>query len=195
MQGIETNLRAVANRNDNVLSAGLRRSDGHLVVEVGQHEAHWRQRAGGQSIASHIVVPIMADDAAWGTVEVRFAPLSSPGLLGITERSPFRCVVFVSAVCLLLFYIFLRKILYQLDPTNVVPQRVRAALDTLSEGLLVLDSNERIVLANRAFATTTGRKPEDLQGWKASALPWQLGKDGAKLASLPWENAKCQADV
>ena len=64
------------------------------------------------------------------------------------------------------FILWLRRVLTHLDPSRVVPPRVRAALDTLAEGLLVVDNTGRIVLANKAFVDTVGGSADELQGRK-----------------------------
>src|SRR3712207_7341283 len=56
------------------------------------------------------------------------------------------------------------RVLSQLDPSRAIPGRVRAALDTLAEGLLVIDKRQNIVLANEAIAKLLGRLPQDLIG-------------------------------
>ena len=74
-----------------------------------------------------------------------------------------------------------------LDPTRVVPDRVRSALDSLASGLLLIDNEERIVLANEAFAEKAHTSREALQGRCATELPWAaVGQDEA-LADLPWQ--------
>ena len=58
--------------------------------------------------------------------------------------------------------------------TEAVQSRdVRAALDVLAEGLVILDKSERIVLANKAFEQKFGRLADSLVGNKLSALEWQ----------------------
>ena len=79
-----------------------------------------------------------------------------------------------------------KKILQHLDPSRVIPGRVRAALDTFTEGLLVLDKNERIVLANKAFAETVGCSATDLQGRRASEFKWTETEEGGPH---PWRAA------
>jgi len=59
-----------------------------------------------------------------------------------------------------------------LDPSKVVPSRVRSAMDTIAEGLLVIDNKERIVLANQAFAALVGRSSDEMLGSKASDFKW-----------------------
>jgi PAS domain S-box-containing protein len=67
---------------------------------------------------------------------------------------------------------------------------VRAALDTLAEGLLVIDKKQTIVLANQAFATLIGAPPESLLGRQAGEFGW-LAPDGSALAkdAAPWTAA------
>jgi diguanylate cyclase (GGDEF)-like protein/PAS domain S-box-containing protein len=71
---------------------------------------------------------------------------------------------------------------------GVVPDRVRQALDTLAEGLLVLDEEGRIVLANQAFASTVGIDSGKLLGARASDLPWTIDHDHAHHG-FPWAHA------
>ena len=57
----------------------------------------------------------------------------------------------------LLYYWYMRRVLEHLDPTKAIPDRVRKALDTLTEGVIVLDTSGRIVLANETFRRSTAR--------------------------------------
>jgi PAS domain-containing protein len=76
--------------------------------------------------------------------------------------------VFTAAATSLLIFIYLNKMLRHLDPSRVIPQRVRRTLDALAEGLLVLDQNDRILLANRAFAENLGKTADELSGFRAA---------------------------
>ena len=182
--GIERNLNAFVLRNQDVRSAALRRGDGTIVVQVGNHAAHWNGTPDGESTDAQIYVPIATDRSHWGNVEVAFQQVSS---LGSTTRWMSQFVefaVFVTGFNAILFVFWLRKVLMHLDPARVMPQRVRAALDTLAEGLLVLDSQGRIVMANKSFATTVNQSPDQLQGRIASDLPWIGQQDDDQL---PWQ--------
>jgi diguanylate cyclase (GGDEF)-like protein/PAS domain S-box-containing protein/putative nucleotidyltransferase with HDIG domain len=99
--------------------------------------------------------------------------------------------VFVAVVSVVVYFYYLRKMLEHLDPSKVVPDRVRAALDTLASGLVVLDQDERIVLANAAFANTIGRESSKLQGMRVSELPWQVDEDTEESEAsraYPWRH-------
>ena len=73
------------------------------------------------------------------------------------------------------FSLYLRKVLSHLDPSKVVPPRVRNTLNTLAEGLLVLDAQDRIVLSNEAFAKALGTTGPALQGHAVAEFPWLRG--------------------
>ena len=82
--------------------------------------------------------------------------------------------------CFLGFTIYLRTVLTQLNPRKAVPKRVREALDTLSEGLLILDQKNRIVHANLSFERVTGYPFDSLLGRQASDIPFvdRASEDG-----------------
>src|SRR5262249_24375539 len=134
-----------------------------------------------------VYVPIVANDAPWGTVEMVFHPIERPGIFGLLTRPSVRLVVFVTSVCWVLYWFYLKKTLQHLDPSKVVPGRVRNALDTLAEGLLVLDKSGQILLANHAFAAIAGKQPDELVGKKAESLPW-VSENGAE-PEFPWNKA------
>ena len=190
-QPLHAILSVVVDRNDDVLSAGIRQADGELLVEVGGHQANWTPLPDDRSTDAQIYIPIrsVAGDQKWGGVEVRFVPLAREGWLGYVDSPIVRLVVFVLAASLLAFYLYLGKMLQHLNPTRAVPNRVRSALDTL---------DERIVLANQAFATIVGSDPDELTGRRASSFSW-LSEDGVPVHTYPWadtlEQKKAQTGV
>ena len=179
-------LEAVVQRNDQVLSAALRRANRSSTIEVGDHVAHWKD---SESTDTQVRVPIYAGQEKWGTVEVRFRPLTLSGWKGVFAQPWFRLLVFVFSAAFLLFYVYLGRVLRQLDPSKVVPQRVRSALDNLAEGLLVLDRREQILLANKAFASLLGKDPDQLMGLRASKLNWSRPDGDDVSQAMPWIRA------
>ena len=177
-------LKATAERNPDILSAALRRKDGELLVEVGDHREQWKALDDKHSIDTQVQVPIHAGGGAagtpgrWGSVEICFRPVTQEGADGIALRPVGRgsCGSF-AASCFVLFFFYMTKMLEYLDPSQAVPGHVRSALDTLAEGLLVIDGRDRIVLANEAFAAMVGKPPDKLLGHVASRLPWVHEKE------------------
>ena len=73
-------VQAVARRNPEILSVGVRDSDGKLVIDTGNHETHWNGYSAERSSPTHMQVAISRDDGSrWGRVEVCFLPLPYSG--------------------------------------------------------------------------------------------------------------------
>jgi PAS domain S-box-containing protein len=189
MSGLDAVLRTEAQRNPDILSMGVRKANGFLITDIGNHDAHWRNAGSGADSALRVFVPIWSQDKKWGSVEIRFRPLTRAGWLGFMDSPYTRMILFVSLASAVSFLVYLKRTLQHLDPSKVVPPHVRAALDTLAEGLLILDQEGRIALANRAFAAVLGSDPDKLMATRAAQLPWEQDlpdeKHGA-AAEFPW---------
>jgi PAS domain S-box-containing protein len=85
--------------------------------------------------------------------------------------------------------------LRELDPSRAVPPRVRAAYDTLTEGLLVLDRKGAIVLANTSTAEMLGVQEAVLIGRSPSDFEWS-GEDDGRLGreAMPWSLAMARRE-
>ncbi len=191
-RSIRANLEAVVQRHSEIRSASLRDNNQSLLAQAGETIVGPRAEEANRSAAGQVFVPIIANGKPWGTIEVRFTPLRQPGWIGFLQSPFLRFSTFVTALSLLLYYLFLRKTLRQLDPSRVVPDRVRSALDTLAEGLLVLDAKKNIALANAAFAEKVGREPADLTGKHVEELPWKLEANGNGDGCFPWDRPEVQ---
>ena len=190
LRRLESTLDLVVKRTPELLSAAVRREGGRVLVTVGDHLRNWHESSGGVATRTQIEVPLWSAGEQWGRVELRFEPLPAAGWLGWTQDTPIGLIAFLLPATFVLFYAYLSRMLRHLDPSEAVPPHVRSALDTLAEGLLVLDRKEQIVLANQAFARLVGRDPDELLGHLASELPW-AGPEGGSLprADLPWIRA------
>jgi signal transduction histidine kinase/DNA-binding response OmpR family regulator len=177
---IEAITRAMAARNPHILSAAVRTADGKLLFQVGDHAGPWGHPEPDVSTPTHMQVPLVLEDRRWGTVEVRYQPLGSAGWIAILGGPILPLALFMAGAGFLTVHIYLRAVLRQVNrgQVKVIPDRVRATLNTVAEGVLVLDKDQRIALANTAFARTIGQSPEELQGRKASELPWVPGPAG-----------------
>jgi PAS domain S-box-containing protein len=188
---VETATRAIAERHADLLSVGIRSAEGKLLVEVGDHEGPWREQARPHSTPTHLHVPILLQDRPWGTVELRFTPLSPSGFWSFLSGPIFPLAAFLLVTGFIVTYFYLRAVLRHIDlsQAKIVPERVRATLNTVAEGVLVLDKDQRIALANEAFARTFGQSPEELQGRKACDLPWTQERPQLAPAEFPWVRA------
>jgi signal transduction histidine kinase len=190
MRRLEADLGLVVSRNDDLLSAALRRSDGQIIVSLGEHEDQWTEMQGEYSTPAQVRVPLFANQEKWGQIELRFRPLVSAGWMGLLENPLVQLVTFIGMFSFVAFYFYLGKMLKHLDPSQAVPQRVRETLDTMAEGLLVLDLKGDVVLANQAFASMLDQSPEQLVGKQASVFDW-MDETGATIGErgYPWITA------
>lgn len=196
LKKLTNDFQLISERNDDLLSIGLRQKDGSSLSATSGHVQNWQAMDGEFSKDSQVMVPIYDGNKEWGMIELRFSTLNEPGIIGFLSRPATRMMVFMGAGCFLIFYFYLGKVLSLLDPSKAIPGRVRAALDTMAEGLLVLDKKQHIVLANLAFAEMLGKTADELVGFKAGDLPWQDATgERIEKEQHPWVRALQQEVV
>lgn len=180
-------MESLVKRNPEILSAAIRSTTGMLVIEAGRHKKHWRLRPSEPSTSKQIQVPIFSGQYIWGNMELRYTPVASSNLLGLYVNNRLLLICFIAVAGFILFGIYLRKTLKYLDPAAVIPDRVSNAMDIISEGILILDENEHIILANHSFSKKAGLSAKSLLGKEAKELKWQnTGQD----TILPWSRAR-----
>lgn len=182
-------LEVTVERNADLLSAGVRRRDSKLIADIEDHSSNWEPPEGLASTDTDVVVPVWEGDQQWGQVELRFTPIEAQGFFGYITNPVVIFIMFLSTSSFIIFFWYLGRMLKQLDPSQAVPDRVRSALDTMAESLLVMDIKQNIVLANQAFATLVDRPAEKLVGLKASTFPWQDSNNDTSADKYPWKIA------
>ncbi len=186
-EGLARYLGNVASRNPQVTAVRVHSIDGSFSVQAGQADEQDPANLSTTSTDIRLVIPVSGADGVWGAAELRFVPLSK-----LAEWAPWLppvapLVIFLTLFCTAVFYLYLRRMLRHLDPSNAIPARVRTAFDTLAEGVLVLDPRGDIVLANKAFAAMVGQDADGLIGSSASALPWTQRSAALEPSKvLPW---------
>jgi diguanylate cyclase (GGDEF)-like protein len=179
-------------RHSGLLSVALRPLDGEPLAQAGDHPRWWGSAQGAaaaatatRSTSTQVRVPIRAQGLPWGHLELAFKPVEAetfPAAL-FTRQSLWPVVVFV--VLLVLLRLYLGRLLHQLDPSSRVPERVHQAYDALSEGVLLIDRETRVVLANAAFTALAGGVPAQA-GALVSSLPLFAQGDPFEGAQPPW---------
>jgi len=209
LPGIRSTLEFIIERNSDLNAIELQRhSDGSRVYfgfdEGSAEQARYTNTASNKTdtsvsstdssqattslVSGSIVsVPLLRGEDIWGEMHFQFAVPGQVSLLDKIRQSPLSLMVFIGLICFPLFYFYLGKMLKELDPSTAVPARVRSALDTIAESLLVLDSRRNVVLANAAFADLNGQNADDLLGQRADSLPW-MQEDESK-PEYPWQKA------
>ena len=190
IESLKANLELIVARNDDIQSAAIKLNNGRWIISIDDHNLHWEALSDEYSPDSQLLVPIWTGKEKWGNIELKFKPLSDKGWRGVIHSTKFQLMIFIAFGSFIAFYFYLSKMLRHLDPSRAVPGRVRSALDTLTEGLLVVDPNEYIVLANEAFASIVGTTPDELVGQNATALNWETKNKASQQAEdFPWLEA------
>lgn len=171
---ITTNLEFVLSRNNDLLAATIKREQDEKPLVFGEESAADLNINTNQSTPSTMVLPILEGDQTWGEIALFFSDVKGTGWLQRLQNSRIALIAFCSLLGFLLFYLYLGKMLKALNPSQAVPGRVRSALDTLAEALIVMDAKSNVVLANKAFQTITGESAESVLGKKADSFHWHL---------------------
>lgn len=193
-QRMNATLQVIVERSPTLLSAAVKR-DSRLLAEIGDHVRYWEVLEDSLSNNSQVLIPLWSGEQKWGQVELRFTPIIEPGIWGVLTSPVFIFITFLSLTSFIAFFFYLGKMLKHLDPSQAVPDRVRSALDTMAEGLLVLDRNQNIVLANQAFASMLEKPAEKLVGIKASSFPWRNEQNEPFGEESPWKVAIATGQV
>ena len=187
---LERLFREVVARDKEVLSVAVRRSDGRIVAQVGDHGATWVPPERGVSSLDNIEVPLVMNGLQWGGVEVGFER-AAPGNLWQWLRQPSVLIVLLLGLgSFASFTLYLRRVLSHLDPSAVIPDRVRSAFDVFSGGVMIVDPAGRVMLANAALRGWMG-DPGDagLHGRLVEKLSWFKGALPRDRKDHPWVRA------
>ncbi len=173
-------------RRDDILSAGFRTQSGKLLFSIGNHNKNWNNYNSKKSTSTHVRVPIIRGTKNIGNIELNFTPLDRDEGFNLFNSAIYKLILFVTVSGFFAFLFFMLRTIRQIDPSAVVPDRVNSAFDTLSEGVVIIDDKEQIVLANNAFSEMINRRPEKLLGFKLSEFKWQLAPGEVGEILYPW---------
>jgi len=196
VDGIRRVLEFVVERNEGLLGVELHREWNEQTVSFGNVPAPAEENVAtadsGELQEGRIDVPLLRGGRDWGQLRFYFAPLGSQGgFSGLWDKytaSPFGFLSFAGMLGFLGIFYYLGRVLKQLDPKAAVPGRVRSALDSIAECLVVLDRSGQLVLANAAFSTLSGSPAESLIGVPVDSLSWAMD-DEDNIEERPWHRA------
>ncbi len=190
IETIKFSMETLAKRNQDILSLALIRQSGMVLTQVGAHDQMWVQPPGEESTLEFLQVPIFSRDEPWGMLQIAFRGTDVSWLHWLLTDSSVRFLAFVSVAGFLGYLLFMKRTLRQLDPSSVVPPRVKAALDALTQGVVMIDAQHLIVLANDAFCQAVGKPVASLIGVNLGALAWKASASSVHGTSLhPWTEA------
>jgi len=187
---IKATMQLVVDRNDQVRSAALLKVDGTILAQTDGYvkplPKDKEKDKEEETTPNRATIPLFTGNEQWGTMEILFEESVATGPWGLSKSPVLMFVIFVGLAGFAVYAVFLKRVLRYLDPDSVVPRRVKMALDSLVEGVALFDKDERIVLANSAFAKNTGRRERSLLGLKASELNWKLPSTDERPDAMPW---------
>ena len=169
-----------------LLSIGLRNFDGELLVDRSMHTSKWNLPEDASSSLTQVRIPIYTNEAIWGHIELVFAP-NRPNQFSDWLQDPLiLSILLFVLIGTVIIYLYLRRTLQHLDPSIVVPQRVRAAFDTLFEGVVLLDTQQRIVLVNNSFIQIAPEQKGTWLGKSIESLTWLTESLSENQDEWPW---------
>ena len=183
--GLQMLLSGLMSQNAAVRSAAVVAADGRTIASVGPHRALWQPDVDDRT---QVFVPIYDREVDFGRVELKFKPLVSQQF-GFSIPPLVRTFAFIAAAGFITHLLFLRRMLRYLDPSRAVPERVRTTLDTLAEGLVLLDRDANVVLVNSSLTNILGVPDKMLTGRDISTLPWCRDDVAIPAEKLPWNEA------
>lgn len=189
LETIKFAMETLAKRNQDILSLALLRKNGTAVAQVGDHARMWVQPPGDESALEFLQVPIFSGEQPWGTLQIAFRQANPSGATWFLTDPWVQFLAFVSVMGFLGYLFFMKRTLRQLDPSGVVPARVKAALDGLTQGVVMIDDRNFIVLANEAFCSAVGKSVTSLIGADLDTLPWRPDDPSGKISVHPWFQA------
>jgi len=172
---------AVVQRNQDILSIGIRSENGQLISWAGEHDKWWAAYSGVDKLTP---IPLMNGSQQWGQIEFAFkhSSKSAGNFLGLSTF--FWLFVFVATSAGVLFMIYIGAIMKALVPVN--GRKVRETLDILTEGLLVVNVTGRIAIVNQVLCSITGTNQEDLHSkYPHEVFDWK-GPHGEPVQEYPW---------
>ena len=182
-------METLAKRIPDVLSLALLEKNGTVVAQVGDHARAWVQPPGEESTLEFLQVPIFSSDQRWGQLQVAFRQAHVSVLQRFLTDPWMRFLAFVSVAGFVGTLFFMKRTLRQLDPSGMIPTRVKAALDALTQGVVMVDTRDFIVLANDAFCHAVGKSVTSLVGSDLGTLSWKSATSSAKVLLHPWTDA------
>jgi signal transduction histidine kinase/DNA-binding response OmpR family regulator/HPt (histidine-containing phosphotransfer) domain-containing protein len=176
---LENYIQQMMERNPDFRSIGVRNRLGKLVVASPQHKTSWMDPDLPENYRFN--PQLVSNGRFWGHIEYTFNPPSTSWL-----NPDFARDIFLIAGVAFGFMIYLGRMVGKLRPPKTMPNEVRSTLDILGGGLMVLNKNGKVVIANEAFAQSCGCDVQDVIGKKPeSVFNWQ-NIDGTRLKTPPW---------
>ena len=156
--GLDDIVSQIAQRSRDVASIRIMKNQASIAI-WGDHPSDWPNEPLRVSSSERMSVDILANGSYWGRVQVSYIPFTAKNVISLSLL-----VTFCGSLVILLSWFYLNRTLKYLNPSRVVPNRVRSALDVITEGLVLQDNAQQIVLVNDSFSKIVGQSADELMG-------------------------------
>lgn len=186
---LKKTLEEAVRRDKQIYSLAIRTKTGRVVVQVGDHNLYWKPISDSLSTLDFVRVELKTNQQPWGYLEIAYRP-SSPNSLWEWLKQPSVIGIILAIIGAIGLYTFyLRRIFIYLDPSSVIPDRVSAAFDSFSEGVMMVDKTGRIMLANKTLRLWVEEENNQLFGKSSQNLPWLRAALREDPKNYPWIKA------
>jgi|GEM_PF-449836 len=169
-------------RNPIFRSIGVRNRTDKIVVSTPNHKAAWADPK--LSDKERFNPGLFSGNRRWGQIEYTFHAEESAWISPDLMRD-----LLLLCGTALGFMLYIGRMMGAMRPPKSMPNEVRSTLDILGGGLMVLNRNGKIVIANEAFALSCGCDVKDVVGkYPEKVFQWQAA-DGTPLKNPPWKHA------
>lgn len=186
--GLEKLFELALNKNQELRSVAIRHKSGRLVLQAGGHEKNWPLDLKKGTI-DYIQVGIKANQEDWGTLELAFKPYAPTTLLEWFKQPVILSFILLVFGGLTIYWLFLRGLFTTLNPSSVVPDRVKSTFDAFSTGVVMVDNTGKIMIANKTFRKWGNDQDTELFGKPTSDIKWINEALGADQKIYPWARA------
>lgn len=182
-------LESIASNSDVVKTIGIRSAQDEILISAGNHRQIWQMSSADDMPSNQMVVKLDSSGQSWGQVEFVFYGRTLPFGLSILSDPMVITLLFLMLLGGPAFWLYMRRALQYLDPASVIPERVQAAFDAMSEGVVIVDKNGRILLASRMFRELSPDNELVKTGSTLSSLSWLAPGLPTEMGEHPWIKA------
>ncbi len=182
IQGLKNTLLEVKKLNSDITLIKVLSTSGELIAQ--SSDLNLPPSDASPKSSATLSVTLYRGQEHTATVKVSFASPLNSNTLSFPLPPSLLIPLLIIILGSLIFYLYLRRVLLHLDPTNVIPERVTTAFDTLNEGVLVIDLKGQVLLFNEAFKHLHPHAKEISMGQKINTIKWLKMKTES---APPWE--------
>ena len=107
----------ILDRNPEILSIAIARMNGKRLFATSEHARLWGHDRNDADDAMRARVPLLANGQRWGSLEICFLSVERSGWLSVLDRPAMRLAGFMALVGVLVYTVYLRRVLRHLDPS------------------------------------------------------------------------------